>query len=204
VIVFCDLADRGHRGVRLATSTGLEMLVEERIETRFDSRRVPAEHELRRRRAGARRRVERRVEITGARVARELDLRVSGKVVEDPELDDALGRRGHRREVPILDVGRSIEHVVAILFFGAIRLLRDAALVLLEASPAHLSPAKVERTIMKIEGVQKVHALHVWSLGTGHDAITAHVQTASTDPKLGARITAALRKRYVTIQVDVD
>lgn len=98
--------------------------------------------------------------------------------------------------------------VVAILFVGAIRLLRDAGLVLLEASPAHLSLAKVERCIMKIEGVKKVHALHVWSLGTGHDAITAHVQTASTDPKLGERVTAALRKRftaeYVTIQVDVE
>ncbi|MBX3229543.1 MAG: cation transporter [Labilithrix sp.] len=98
--------------------------------------------------------------------------------------------------------------VVLILFIGAVRLLRDAGLVLLEASPAHLSLAKVERTIMKIEGVRKVHALHVWSLGTGHDAITAHVETSSTDPKLGARITAALRKRftaeYVTIQVDVE
>lgn len=98
--------------------------------------------------------------------------------------------------------------VVAILFIGAIRLLRDAGLVLLEASPAHLSAAKVEKALMAMEGVVKVHALHVWSLGTGHDAITAHVQSKSTDPRLGANLTAALRKRftaeYVTIQVDLD
>jgi cation diffusion facilitator family transporter len=108
---------------------------------------------------------------------------------------------------PIVDPLASFV-VVAILFIGALRLLRDAGLVLLEASPAHLSVAKVEKALLAMEGVAKVHALHVWSLGTGHDAITAHVQSKSTDPRLGATLTAALRKRftaeYVTVQVDLD
>lgn len=98
--------------------------------------------------------------------------------------------------------------VVAILFIGAIRLLRDAGLVLLEAAPKHLSVARVEKALLAMDGVEKVHALHVWSLGTGHDAITAHVQSKSTDPRLGANLTAGLRKRftaeYVTVQVDLD
>ena len=98
--------------------------------------------------------------------------------------------------------------VVAILFVGAIRLLRDASLVLFEAAPAHLSVAKVEKALLAMDGVDKVAALHVWSLGTGHDAITAHVQSTSTDPKLGARITSVLREKftaeYVTIQIDVE
>lgn len=108
---------------------------------------------------------------------------------------------------PIVDPLASFV-VVAILFVGAVRLLRDAGLVLLEASPAHLSVAKVEKALLGMDGVSKVHALHVWSLGTGHDAITAHVQSNSTDPRLGATLTSALRKKftaeYVTIQVDLD
>lgn len=98
--------------------------------------------------------------------------------------------------------------VVAILLVGAVRLLRDAGLVLLEAAPAHLPIAKVEKVLLAMEGVEKVHALHVWSLGTGHDAITAHVQSKSSDPRLGANLTAALRERftaeYVTVQVDLE
>jgi cation diffusion facilitator family transporter len=98
--------------------------------------------------------------------------------------------------------------VVAILVVGAIRLLRDAGLVLLDAAPRHLPVAKIEKVLLSVEGVTHVSALHVWSLGTGHDAITAHVRTSSMDPKLGDRAGEVLRKRftaeYVAVHVEVD
>ena len=98
--------------------------------------------------------------------------------------------------------------VVAILLVGAVRLLRDAGLVLFEAAPQHLSVGKVEKALLALDGVTGVSALHVWSLGTGHDAITAHVRTTSEDPKLGARAAEQLKKRfiveYVTVQVDPE
>jgi cobalt-zinc-cadmium efflux system protein len=98
--------------------------------------------------------------------------------------------------------------VVVILVVGALRLIRDAARVLLEAAPPHLSVSKVEHALLAIDGVTKVHALHVWSLGTGHDAITAHVRSTGSDPRLSARACEELRTKflveYVTVQVDVD
>ena len=98
--------------------------------------------------------------------------------------------------------------VVAILVVGALRLLRDAGLVLLEAAPKHLSVAEIESTLASIDGVTRVSALHVWSLGTGHDAITAHVRASSKDPELGSKAAALLRQRftveYVTVQVELD
>src|SRR5690606_8421861 len=98
--------------------------------------------------------------------------------------------------------------VVGILVIGALRLLREAALVLLEAAPAHLRVAKVEASLRAIEGVSGVSGLHVWTLGSGHDAIMVHVRTASKDPAFGASVAKALRDRftceYVTVQVDVD
>jgi cation diffusion facilitator family transporter len=98
--------------------------------------------------------------------------------------------------------------VVAILVIGALKLLRDAGLVLIEAAPAHLPVSKVKKALLSIDGITRVDVLHVWSLGTGHDAIIAHVRSSGTDPKLCGRAREALRKRfaveYVTLQIERD
>jgi cation diffusion facilitator family transporter len=108
---------------------------------------------------------------------------------------------------PIVDPIASF-FVVAILVVGALRLLRDAGLVLLEAAPLHLPVPKIEKALLAIEGVVSVGGLHVWSLGSGHDAIVAHVRTASKDPSFGTKVADALRKRftceYVTVQVEIE
>jgi cobalt-zinc-cadmium efflux system protein len=96
--------------------------------------------------------------------------------------------------------------VVAILVVGAARLLRDAGLVLLEAAPARLPVSRVRKMVLAFPGVTGLHALHVWSLGTGHDAISVHVTTTGADAALGRRLGERLRQRfaieYVTVQVD--
>jgi cation diffusion facilitator family transporter len=97
--------------------------------------------------------------------------------------------------------------VVGILLVGALRLLRDAGLVLLEAAPGRLPVARVRKMILAYPGVRDIHALHVWSLGTGHDAITVHVTTEGPiDPSLPKVLGEKLRQRfaieYVTIQMD--
>jgi len=97
--------------------------------------------------------------------------------------------------------------VAAILVVGALALLRDASLVLLEASPTHLPVALVRQIIGGFPGVTSVHALHVWTLGAGHDALTVHVGTRSADPTFGQRLSDRLRSQlgaeYVTVQVEV-
>ena len=97
--------------------------------------------------------------------------------------------------------------VAAILVYGSVRLLYDAVLVLLEASPAHLAVEKVRSAILGTAGVAELHELHVWTLGAGHDAISAHVSASTADPALAARVEATLRRHfhveYVTIQVEV-
>jgi cobalt-zinc-cadmium efflux system protein len=97
--------------------------------------------------------------------------------------------------------------VAAILVYGSVRLLYDAILVLLEASPPHLAVERVRAAILETAGVAELHDLHVWTLGAGHDAISAHVSAKNADPSLGARIEATLRRHfrveYVTIQVEV-
>jgi cation diffusion facilitator family transporter len=97
--------------------------------------------------------------------------------------------------------------VAAILVYGSVHLLYEAVLVLLEASPPHLAVDRVRAAILGTEGVAELHELHVWTLGAGHDAISAHVSATTGDPSLGGRVEAALRRQfqveYVTIQVEL-
>lgn len=96
--------------------------------------------------------------------------------------------------------------VAAILFFSALRVVRDATLVLLEAAPLHAPVGAVREVILAFPGVAEVHDLHVWTLGAGHDAITAHVRAKDGGATLAKRLSRALREafetEYVTVQVE--
>jgi cobalt-zinc-cadmium efflux system protein len=55
------------------------------------------------------------------------------------------------------------------------RLLAQVVNVLLEGTPAHLDLAQVEAAMREVSGVKRVHDLHVWTLTSGRDAMSAHV-----------------------------
>jgi len=54
-------------------------------------------------------------------------------------------------------------------------LLRQAVNVLLEGVPAHLDLSAIEDAIRQVPGVRRVHDLHVWTLTSGREAMSAHV-----------------------------
>jgi cobalt-zinc-cadmium efflux system protein len=55
------------------------------------------------------------------------------------------------------------------------RLLRDAVDVLLEATPKGLDMALVRSHILEAPGVTDVHDLHVWTITSGMNVVSAHV-----------------------------
>jgi cation diffusion facilitator family transporter len=97
--------------------------------------------------------------------------------------------------------------VAAILVYGAVKLIRDATLVLLESAPRHLPVFAVRQVILDVAGVLDVHDMHVWTLGAGHDAITVHVRSSTHDRSLAQRVSRRLREEfdaeYVTVQVEL-
>lgn len=97
--------------------------------------------------------------------------------------------------------------VATILLVGSLRLLRDATLVLLESAPKHLPIAAIRQVILGHAGVVAMHDLHVWTLGAGHDAVSVHVRTDSSDPAFGQRLSEDIRRtlgvEYVTVQVEI-
>lgn len=55
------------------------------------------------------------------------------------------------------------------------RLLTQAINVLLEGTPPHLEIAEIEEAMRRVAGVRRVHDLHVWTLTSGREAMSAHV-----------------------------
>src|SRR5262245_40630520 len=55
------------------------------------------------------------------------------------------------------------------------RLLKQAVNVLLEGTPSHLDLGEIERALTGAPGVRRVHDLHVWTLTSGREAMSAHV-----------------------------
>ena len=54
-------------------------------------------------------------------------------------------------------------------------LLVQAVNVLLEGTPAHLELGEIEEAMTSVPGVRRVHDLHVWTLTSGREAMSAHV-----------------------------
>jgi cobalt-zinc-cadmium efflux system protein len=54
-------------------------------------------------------------------------------------------------------------------------LIRESTNVLLEGTPAHINLAAVEDAILQTDGVEDVHDLHVWTITSGREALSAHV-----------------------------
>lgn len=65
--------------------------------------------------------------------------------------------------------------VAAVVAIGAFRLLRDAFDAAMDAVPRGIDPDEVEAFLAGQPGVRAVHHLHIWSLGAGEIAMTAHL-----------------------------
>ncbi len=68
--------------------------------------------------------------------------------------------------------------IVAIIGFGAIRILRQAGHILLEAVPPHINVKELVGSMRAVEGVNDVHHLHVWSICSHITALSAHIDVA--------------------------
>lgn len=94
----------------------------------------------------------------------------------------------------------------ALVLWSSLALLRDTLNVLMEATPSRLDLGEVSESLQSIEGVQSVHDLHVWTIASGREALTAHVVAETTSSDLLPRLRALLRERFhlshVTLQVE--
>jgi cobalt-zinc-cadmium efflux system protein len=67
-----------------------------------------------------------------------------------------------------------------LILLSSFSLVRESIDILMQAVPPHLDLTEVQRTLETVEGVKKVHDLHVWTLTSGLFTLTAHVVVNDT------------------------
>jgi cobalt-zinc-cadmium efflux system protein len=103
--------------------------------------------------------------------------------------------------------------IAAIIVYGAIRLVREAVDVLLEAVPAHIDLAEVLDALKAVDGVTAVHDLHVWTIAHSLHALSAHLVVQSEggrvdNDRLLSSVKGVLRERFgidhATLQIESE
>jgi cobalt-zinc-cadmium efflux system protein len=97
-----------------------------------------------------------------------------------------------------------------LVIYSSWRLLAESAAVLMESAPRGIDVDEVRRAMQGVPGVLAVHDLHVWSITTGLDCLSAHVVADGSHPH--AALLKALRDTlherfgidHLTIQVEPE
>lgn len=98
--------------------------------------------------------------------------------------------------------------ISAIIILSSWRLIVESVNVLLEGTPRHISLDSVEDAILETDGVGGVHDLHVWTISSGIDALSAHIthDDSVVHSELLARVRTRLHERFgidhLTIQME--
>jgi len=71
---------------------------------------------------------------------------------------------------PFLSIG-----IAALVLWSGAGILRESSHILLEGLPRSMKLQDVAGALLRIEGVQEVHDIHIWTLGTDLNAISCHV-----------------------------
>ncbi|GAB3833186.1 cation diffusion facilitator family transporter [Pontibacter rugosus] len=89
-------------------------------------------------------------------------------------------------------------------------LLKEAVGVLLEGTPSDVNIEELRRCIAALKGVEEVHDLHVWSLTSGVNAMSAHVVVTANDntsynemlKRINQGVTSNFKISHTTIQLE--
>jgi cobalt-zinc-cadmium efflux system protein len=76
----------------------------------------------------------------------------------------------------------------ALILWSSFGIMRETLNILLEGTPRGVKLERVEAAIRKIDGVNDVHDLHVWSIGSQTSALSCHISIADIPPSASERI----------------
>jgi cobalt-zinc-cadmium efflux system protein len=96
---------------------------------------------------------------------------------------------------PALSLG-----IAALILWSSVSIVRETLNILLEGTPRGISLVDIRSTLAAIDGVEDVHDLHVWSLGSNLHALSSHITIADIPPSesnlILDRINVVLRERF--------
>jgi len=83
----------------------------------------------------------------------------------------------------------------ALILWSSFGIMRETLNILLEGTPRGMKLARVEAAIREIDGVNDVHDLHVWSIGSETSALSCHISIADIPPSASERILRDVKER---------
>jgi cobalt-zinc-cadmium efflux system protein len=99
-----------------------------------------------------------------------------------------------------------------LILWSSWSILKESVNVLLEAIPEGLNMEAVERAISGVAGVEAVHDLHVWTVGSGIVACSCHITVEEQSVRSGQNVLRAVAEElehdfgitHTTIQVEAE
>lgn len=101
---------------------------------------------------------------------------------------------------PVIDPIMTIAFTIFVLW-GASKNAKETFNLLLEGVPAYIDIDKIKEAISSVEGVKRVHDIHIWSLEGETDILTAHVvvedKYLQIPENIKQSIRSILKKRHI-------
>lgn len=108
-------------------------------------------------------------------------------------------------------IDSAISALIGVLvIYSAWRLVAESVSVLMESAPSGIDVDELHRVMSRIPGVMEVHDLHVWTITSGWDCISAHVVKEDGQPQgaLLKQLRQVVREQFgidhITIQIEPE
>jgi cobalt-zinc-cadmium efflux system protein len=85
----------------------------------------------------------------------------------------------------------------ALILWSSFGIMRETLNILLEGTPRGMKLSRVEAAIRTVDGVNDVHDLHVWSIGSETCALSCHISIADIPPSASERILRDVKDRLL-------
>jgi cobalt-zinc-cadmium efflux system protein len=82
-----------------------------------------------------------------------------------------------------------------LILWSSFGIVRETMNILLEGTPRGMQLEKISSAICEVEGVNDVHDLHVWSIGSETHALSCHISIADIPPSISERILRDVKDR---------
>jgi cobalt-zinc-cadmium efflux system protein len=89
---------------------------------------------------------------------------------------------------PVIGMG-----IGAMVLWSGFGILNESGHILLEGLPRNIRLEEVAAAVLRVNGVQEVHDIHIWTLGTDLHALSCHVRIPDMHMEDSERILANLR-----------
>ena len=83
----------------------------------------------------------------------------------------------------------------AVVLWSSIGILRESTHILLEGLPRELELEGVAKESLAVSGVQEIHDVHIWTLGTDLHALSCHVRIPDMHMEESDRVRSEIQKR---------